>query len=70
LTDTVGTGFLWVDRLRIIQDDEKSKSQFIGAMSSIYANADITIVASGGADVDHGLLGVGSHERHYERFLC
>jgi hypothetical protein len=27
-------------------------------------------VASGGADVDHGLLGVGSHKRHYERFLC
>ncbi len=41
-------------------------------MSSIYANAYITIVASGGADADHGLLGVGggSHPRNYNQFKC
>lgn len=72
LTSSLGTSFLWVDRLCIIQDEEKSKLQCIGAMSSIYANAYMTIVASGGADADHGLLGVGggSHQRNYDQFKC
>jgi hypothetical protein len=72
LTKSLGAKYLWVDRLCIVQDDEKSKAQCIGAMSSIYASAYMAIVASGGADADHGLRGVGggSHPRKDEQFQC
>jgi hypothetical protein len=69
LTKSLKIGFLWVDRLCILQDDEGSKSRSISAMSSIYANAYITILASSGTDAEHGLPGVrgGSTPRNYKQ---
>jgi hypothetical protein len=69
LSESLGFQYLWVDRLCIIQDGAESKSDNINAMGSIYSNAYVTIVASGGDNADHGLLGIGgsSAPRNYRQ---
>jgi hypothetical protein len=42
---SLGERYLWVDVLRIIQDDEKSKALFISQMDIVYHHALLTIVA-------------------------
>jgi hypothetical protein len=58
LVDQLGIQHLWVDCLCIIQDDTDSKHDQIQAMSGIYANAYVTIIAGNGWDANHGLRGI------------
>ncbi|KAH8742405.1 heterokaryon incompatibility [Diaporthe sp. PMI_573] len=53
----LGIGFLWVDTLCIIQDDEEEKQEQLRFMGSIYANACVTIVAAEGV-ASRGLRGI------------
>ncbi|KAI1140130.1 HET-domain-containing protein [Hypoxylon sp. FL0543] len=50
--------YLWVDRYCIDQNDESDKRRQVSQMGSIYANADITIVAAAGGDSAYGLPGI------------
>ncbi|KAJ8067943.1 hypothetical protein OCU04_003525 [Sclerotinia nivalis] len=58
LVEILGDRYLWVDSLCIVQDDFTFKEREIDNMASIYANADITIVAGQGTDADSGLRGL------------
>ncbi|KAK1672640.1 heterokaryon incompatibility protein-domain-containing protein [Colletotrichum godetiae] len=42
----LGEGFLWVDRLCIVQDDERSKPDQIDGMDRIYQSASFSILAA------------------------
>ncbi|KAI2464148.1 HET-domain-containing protein [Annulohypoxylon bovei var. microspora] len=53
----IGERYLWVDTLCIVQDDAQKLVE-IAKMAAIYANATVTIVASGGVDADSGLRGL------------
>jgi hypothetical protein len=55
--------YLWVDRYCINQDDEVEKHGQISKMDSIYANAELTIIAAAGDDHHYGLPGVNATER-------
>ncbi|KAI9147073.1 hypothetical protein HJFPF1_13104 [Paramyrothecium foliicola] len=54
---SMGTNYLWVDCLCIIQDDEKHKHAEITSMAAIFSNASFTIIASSGKDAAAGLPG-------------
>jgi Heterokaryon incompatibility protein (HET) len=56
----LGTQYLWIDSLCIVQDDEGEWEQESAVMGSIYENAIFTIAASSAADSSHGLFGVKS----------
>jgi hypothetical protein len=58
VTVALGERYLWVDRLCICQDDERTKSHEIQAMGSIYANSLMTIISSIGENADSGLAGI------------
>ncbi|KAF1850840.1 HET-domain-containing protein [Cucurbitaria berberidis CBS 394.84] len=60
LTSLMGEQFLWVDSLCIVQDDQSIKDSQLNGMSSIYANASLTIVAANGDDAAAGLHGIQS----------
>ena len=49
--------YLWVDTLCIIQNDELQKHAEMSKMSSIYANASVTIMAIQGEQANSGLKG-------------
>ncbi|KAK4444382.1 heterokaryon incompatibility protein-domain-containing protein [Podospora aff. communis PSN243] len=49
-TRQLGTRYLWVDRLCIVQDDAAHKPRQLAAMAAIYANASITLIAANGDD--------------------
>ncbi|KAK9422249.1 putative Heterokaryon incompatibility domain-containing protein [Seiridium unicorne] len=53
----LGIRYLWVDRLCICQDDENETRSQISQMDRIFGDADVTIVAADGGDVDFGLAG-------------
>lgn len=63
----LGERYLWVDRLCIVQDDEKNKLLHVLNMDTIFLNAYCTIVAADGTDANWGLPGVGSGScpRHF-----
>ncbi|KAI1846946.1 hypothetical protein JX266_006821 [Neoarthrinium moseri] len=54
----LGERYLWVDALCIIQDDDETRDYLITHMTSVYANAILTIVAADGADADFGIRGL------------
>jgi hypothetical protein len=58
LTEILGERYLWVDSLCIVQDDVSAVHSELSNMSSIFANATLTIIAANGRDADHGLLGL------------
>ena len=64
LARKLNIGFLWVDRLCIVQDDEASIQSNIAQMASIYAQSYFTIVATEG-DSETGIPGIpgGSKSR-------
>lgn len=64
LLQHLGERYLWVDRLCIVQDDEKNKLLHVLNMDTVFMNAYCTIVAADGKDANWGLPGVGSRPRH------
>jgi hypothetical protein len=52
----VGGKYLWIDSLCIIQDDESDWEQEASNMASVYANAYITIAATGCNDLFSGII--------------
>jgi hypothetical protein len=63
VTKTLGFRYLWIDKFCIDQDDEDMKHDQIQQMSSIYGNAELTIIAAAGTNENHGLPGVRSTAR-------
>lgn len=59
----LGKRYLWVDAICVNQCDAGEKSEVISAMSSVYENADLTIVAAAGSDADAGLPGLHTGSR-------
>lgn len=52
----LGIGYLWVDALCIIQDDDNDRNHEIARMGAIYANAYLTLSASGASHCAEGFL--------------
>ncbi|KAK0620838.1 heterokaryon incompatibility protein-domain-containing protein, partial [Immersiella caudata] len=50
VTRQLGTRYLWVDRLCIVQDDAVHKPSQLAAMAAVYRNASITLIAANGDD--------------------
>jgi hypothetical protein len=63
VTQKMGLQYLWVDRLCINQSDSDEKAYLISRMTTIYEEAELTIVAAAGSGAGHGLPGVGSTSR-------
>jgi hypothetical protein len=57
VTKALNYRYLWVDSLCIIQDRTEEKLKLINAMSSIYGNAELTIIAASGKSVQESLSG-------------
>jgi hypothetical protein len=66
LTERMGRRYLWFDSLCIVSNDPKDKASQIPAMTSVYGNAMLTIIAAAGKDANHGLPGVSSFRREYK----
>jgi hypothetical protein len=56
ITRGLGLVFLWIDRLRICQDDNTEKALEIAKMDKYYKNSFLTIVAANASPVDDGFL--------------
>ncbi|KAF2249178.1 HET-domain-containing protein [Trematosphaeria pertusa] len=54
----MGMKYLWVDRLCIDQQNEEEKQYLIARMTTIYSEADFTIVAAAGSGAGYGIPGV------------
>jgi hypothetical protein len=63
VTRELGLQYLWIDRLCINQSDEEEKAYLISRMTTIYEEADLTIVAAAGSGASHGLPGIRSTHR-------
>ncbi|KAK9776534.1 putative Heterokaryon incompatibility domain-containing protein [Seiridium cardinale] len=63
VTKKLGFQYLWIDQYCIDQDDLEQKHHQISRMDSIYARADVTIIAAAGEDQEYGLPGVRSTVR-------
>jgi hypothetical protein len=55
--------YLWVDRYCIDQRNDQDKHDQISQMDTIYANAQLTIIAAAGDDPTFGLPGAGGRSR-------
>lgn len=64
VTRRLGLQYLWIDQYCIDQNDAASKHHQISEMDSIYARADITIIAAAGRDQHYGLPGVRNTTRN------
>jgi hypothetical protein len=56
VTQNLGLQYLWVDRLCILQDDDKDLEKELGKMPSIYGSAHVTISAASAAKSTAGFL--------------
>lgn len=63
LCASIGIRYLWVDSMCIVQDDAESKMEQIKAMSSIYANAYLTLVALTSEGANAGIPRVSQGSR-------
>jgi hypothetical protein len=63
VTRELGLQYLWVDRLCINQSDDVEKKYLVSRMTTIYEEADLTIVAAAGSGASHGLPGIRSTPR-------
>ncbi|KAI1072036.1 hypothetical protein LB507_005374 [Fusarium sp. FIESC RH6] len=60
-------GYLWIDSLCIIQDDESVMLEVVDKMDSVYREGILTIVAASGADAYSGIPGVRLNTRFLEQ---
>jgi hypothetical protein len=60
----LGIDHFWIDRICVIQDDQKRKSAQLEAMGRIYSKASFTIVSSEPHYINQGLPGVSQPEHH------
>lgn len=67
-TNELGIGFLWIDALCIIQDDDEDKGQEISQMPRIYENATVVIIASRAKNVRDGYLKPRKTPNHLKPF--
>lgn len=58
LARILGCGYIWVDSLCVIQNDDDLRSKELSRMSGIFAQASVVIVAANGLHANHGLLGI------------
>ena len=56
LVRELGFGFLWIDCLCIIQDDEQDWQRECARMSSVYLNAALTVAGPGAQNADYALI--------------
>ena len=56
VTRRLGSRYLWIDSLCIIQDSQEDCNKECRTMQSVYANCVLTIAASWGADSETGLF--------------
>jgi hypothetical protein len=63
VTKEMGLQYIWVDRLCINQSDKDETAYLISRMTTIYEEAELTIVAAAGSGAGHGLPGVRSTSR-------
>ncbi|KAF2996751.1 hypothetical protein E8E14_001693 [Neopestalotiopsis sp. 37M] len=67
VTRKLDVGFIWIDALCIIQDDDHDKIEQIDSMSMIYRSATLTIIAACGGDCNAGLAGLRAGTREFEQ---
>ncbi|KAF4943085.1 hypothetical protein FSARC_15058, partial [Fusarium sarcochroum] len=60
-------GYLWIDSLCIIQDDESVMLEVVDKMESVYREGILTIIAASGADAYSGIPGVRPNTRFLEQ---
>ncbi|KAJ4127763.1 hypothetical protein NW768_008036 [Fusarium equiseti] len=60
-------GYLWIDSLCIVQDDESVMLEVVDKMDSVYREGILTIVAASGADAYSGIPGVRPNTRFLEQ---
>jgi heterokaryon incompatibility protein (HET) len=58
LLSLINERYLWVDTLCIVQDDKPAMAQQLQMMASIFAHAELVIVAADGEDSEYGLRGI------------
>ncbi|KAL2139402.1 hypothetical protein VTI28DRAFT_5251 [Corynascus sepedonium] len=63
VTKKMGLQYIWVDRLCINQADDDEKMYLISRMTTVYEEAELTIVAAAGSGAGHGLPGISSTTR-------
>ncbi|EON66274.1 hypothetical protein W97_05667 [Coniosporium apollinis CBS 100218] len=63
LVRDLGTRYLWVDSLCIVQDDDDDKKQQLPMMGSIYNCAELLILAATGSDAHAGLYSTQNTKR-------
>lgn len=65
----LGVGFLWIDSLCIVQDDELDWKRESARMASVYSNSFINIAATGASDSSGGCFWPRSI-KHVSQSLC
>ncbi|KAK4198199.1 hypothetical protein QBC40DRAFT_331921 [Triangularia verruculosa] len=63
VTLRLGYDYLWVDRYCIAQQHGSIKDEQLRNMSTVYQNAEVTLIAAAGEDATFGLPGVGQRLR-------
>jgi hypothetical protein len=58
LMERLGEKYIWIDSLRIIQDDIEHKKRLIPAMNAIYRNSSYTVIAACGDSANAPLAGL------------
>lgn len=60
----LGSKYLWVDRLCIIQDDNENKNIQIEAMGTIFASAKLVLIAADAENMHSGISGISKLRLH------
>jgi len=69
VVNSLGHQYLWVDRYCIEQSNEAQKHEIISRMGDVYANSELTLVATAGVGASSGLPGVGSPRTETQHFI-
>ncbi|KAF5491796.1 hypothetical protein CGCS363_v011191 [Colletotrichum siamense] len=66
-TKDMGTRYIWVDALCIVQDSDADKAVQIGKMADTYVNALLNIIAASGKDSHAGLPGISTDRNRLQK---